>query len=59
MYYLISPVCSVKLDCDRNSVMRKSDIEHMVNSSLPYAGFLTAVATYLNGYLTSVNCRPF
>ena len=39
MHYLISPACSVKLDCDHNSVMKKSDIEHMVNSSLLYAGF--------------------
>ena len=41
MHYLVPPVCSVKLDRDRNSVMKKSDIEHMVNSSLLYAGFST------------------
>jgi len=31
MCYLIS-LCSVKLDRDRNSVMKKSDIEHMVTT---------------------------
>ena len=38
---VISPVCSVKLDRDRNSVMKKSDIEHMVNWPLLYAVFST------------------
>ena len=62
-------MCSVKLDRDRNSVMKKSDIEHMVNSSLLYAGFSTLyIFTYSNccTYLNSnpkkinfVNCRPF
>ena len=47
MHYLVSPVCSVKLDRDRNSVMKKSDIEHMVNSSLLYAGFSTLYISHI------------
>ena len=55
MYKLIS-LCSVKLDRDRNSVMKKSDIEHMVTTICMVFNILCFHKFCMNMILSDIVC---